>query len=288
VALGSAFVSSLFVSPFVYVIDRSLIASSSGSESFMKNFNNGMRIVFTKPWQLFFKEHRRAFMWMWGLYGATYIVSNGLTRILKYTPTPPDPNISPLGGHLIRKERKESSVSDTGTLIRFGGTALTNVTMCALKDKVYTELFSHSPVRRIPSSVMSLFILRDSITVVSSFNLPDYFAAKVYQKDIGLSYKQCVFMSQFLTPATAQFLSAPIHILALDFHIFPHRTWVERWENIRVQYWKTSLARAARIFPAFGIGGVCNRALERQGMDYIYRCDEDCLGCEEDKRLESN
>ena len=42
-----------------------------------------------------------------------------------------------------------------------------------------------------------------------------------------------------------------------------------RIEFIKQEYVKTTLARMARIFPAFGIGGVINKKIRVQGKVYL-------------------
>jgi hypothetical protein len=66
-----------------------------------------------------------------------------------------------------------------------------------------------------------------------------------------------------------QFISAPLHIMAIDAHMHPDKTLVQRWKVISQQYLTTSIARAARILPAFGLGGVCNKMLREWGLEKL-------------------
>ena len=44
----------------------------------------------------------------------------------------------------------------------------------------------------------------------------------------------------------------------------------ERASFVKQEYVKTTLARMARILPAFGVGGVVNKYIRKFGNGYIY------------------
>jgi hypothetical protein len=274
VDMASAVTSALIVSPFVYVIDKSLMASASGKTTFRKEFASGLKLLASKPWQLVTKRmHRLPFAWMYALYGATYVVENGIGRILKYANHPAE-SITPypLSGHLHHSKERTADRNghdDTGTFIKFSATALTNVVLCTLKDRAYTQIFASGIQKAIPRSSYSLFIVRDSLTVASSFNLPDVIGRKMSKDYTSLSEKQWTTVFQFVCPVTMQFISAPLHILAIDGHVNPNKSVSARWGTVGRQYMTTSLARAARILPAFGLGGVCNNRLKEWGAQKL-------------------
>jgi hypothetical protein len=73
--------------------------------------------------------------------------------------------------------------------------------------------------------------------------------------------------SQLIAPCAVQFLSSPLHLYGMDRYNRPQLTHADapsRRQFIQREYVKTTLARIARIFPAFGIGGVANRYLRHQ------------------------
>jgi hypothetical protein len=168
VEMGAAFTAALAVSPFVYAIAMALMASAGGQTTFRREFVGSIRLIATKPWRLITqKQHRLPFGWMVALYGATYIVDNGVGRLLTYWNHPAETvTPCPLSGHLHTKEdllsQKHRGHDDTGTLVKFGATAFTNVVMCTLKDKAYAQLFASEVSHSIPRSSYGLFILRDS------------------------------------------------------------------------------------------------------------------------------
>jgi hypothetical protein len=62
-----------------------------------------------------------------------------------------------------------------------------------------------------------------------------------------------------------QILSTPLHLLGLDIYNRASATGEERKTFIKQEYFKTMLARMARIFPAFGVGGVVNKYIRKEG-----------------------
>jgi hypothetical protein len=273
VEMAAALTSAAFVSPFVYVIDKSLMASTSGKTTFAREFGKGMKMVCTKPWQMVTqKTHRLPFAWMFALYGATYVVDNGVSRVLKYTDLGTAPKNS-VAGNIVpvtsTKQEKKGELNETGAMIKFSGTAFANVLMCTLKDRAYTKLFAGGAQRAIPKASYSLFMVRDSLTVASSFNLPEMCGHQMSNKFTSLTEKQWNAFFQFMCPVTMQFISAPLHILAVDAHLNPAKSMSERLGTIGRQYSTTSLARAARILPAFGLGGVTNTYLREWGFNKL-------------------
>ena len=67
-----------------------------------------------------------------------------------------------------------------------------------------------------------------------------------------------------------QLLSTPLHLHGLD--LYNRNTTLsvnERIAFIKKEYAKTALARMARILPAFGIGGVLNKKIRKEGIYLI-------------------
>jgi hypothetical protein len=59
-------------------------------------------------------------------------------------------------------------------------------------------------------------------------------------------------------PVASQFITAPIHILAIDYFARPDSTTAERIAQIKKEMGKVCFARGLRILPAFGIGSYSN------------------------------
>ena len=64
-----------------------------------------------------------------------------------------------------------------------------------------------------------------------------------------------------------QLLSTPLHLHGLDLYNRNTALSVnEKIAFVKREYLKTSLARMARILPAFGIGGVLNKKVRKEGI----------------------
>ena len=115
-----------------------------------------------------------------------------------------------------------------------------------------------------------MFAGRDSLTILASFTLPPKLA-KAAKEATGLSDTMCENTAQLVTPCAMQILSTPGHLYGLDLY---NRPVVEaggpsRAAFIRREYVKTCAARMARIFPAFGVGGVVNANVRRLGKQWL-------------------
>jgi len=118
---------------------------------------------------------------------------------------------------------------------------------------------------------MLLFAKRDSMTVFSSFVLPDYIS-KYLLDNVDLDTVTATYSAQLITPVSMQILSTPLHLLGLDIYNRGKNISIqERLTFIKKEYSKTLLARMSRIFPAFGIGGVINRYIRKEGKEFINR-----------------
>jgi hypothetical protein len=75
-------------------------------------------------------------------------------------------------------------------------------------------------------------------------------------------------------PVFAQFLTAPLHIHALDFYTRPGASNAERATRIKEEMGKICFARGLRILPAFGLGSYSNNKLREW---FIRQPDEELL-----------
>ncbi|OEH80635.1 hypothetical protein cyc_03470 [Cyclospora cayetanensis] len=65
-------------------------------------------------------------------------------------------------------------------------------------------------------------------------------------------------MAQVLSPVGIQLVSTPLHLLSLDLYHRPTATFGQRLSALSWAYCPAVIARAARIVPAFGVGGLVN------------------------------
>ena len=129
----------------------------------------------------------------------------------------------------------------------------------------------------IPLAAYSIFLLRDSITIASSFTLAPWLASSTALLDpISTNPHIKSTIAQLAVPAAFQFVATPLHLLGLDLVGRPGRagaggsSMLERAERIRRDWFSASSVRAVRILPAFGVGCVVNTEL-REWLLVAYR-----------------
>lgn len=124
----------------------------------------------------------------------------------------------------------------------------------------------------MPAVSYALFAARDALTVFASFNLPPLVAPYVplaVASGVDLErYVSRAAAAQFLAPAGIQLVSTPLHLLGLDLY---NRSggrvgWRSRVGKVGRDWLGSSLARMARIVPAFGVGGVVNSGVRERMM----------------------
>lgn len=120
---------------------------------------------------------------------------------------------------------------------------------------------------------MGLFGVRDSMTILASFSLPPIIAQHL-KKKFNLQEGHANKISQLICPVAMQIFSCPLHLYGLDIYNRPDTsakiyTSGERISFIKQEYLKTTLARMARILPAFGFGGVINTEIRTNGQKWL-------------------
>lgn len=114
-----------------------------------------------------------------------------------------------------------------------------------------------------------LFATRDTMTILASFTLPGIISLKMQEG--GHSKDTSDVFSQLFTPVSMQILSTPLHLHGLDLYNREVATNSDRIKFVGQEYVKTTLARMARIFPAFGVGGVINKYVRKTGNEMLRR-----------------
>jgi hypothetical protein len=174
-----------------------------------------------------------------GVYSGTYIVANNIEA-------------------LCERSNRSSFYP------KFIGSSVANVTLSVLKDKAFARMFGVGDPRPMPLTSMGLFATRDSMTILASFSLPGIIAKRLRTSQ-GWNAHTADTVAQLLTPVSMQIFSTPLHLLGLDLYNRTEASSSERVAFIKREYVKTALARMARIFPAFGIGGVVNKYIRKEG-----------------------
>jgi hypothetical protein len=157
-----------------------------------------------------------------------------------------------------------STLKTDAKVPKFINTSAVNIVACVSKDRAFTRMFGLKPPGKLPLGTYALFGSRDSMTILASFTIPPYIArslqAQGYSKEVSLN------AAQLSCPIMIQFISTPLHLHGLDLYNNPQHSWGQRFAFVKREYVKSAVARMARIFPAFGIGGVLNRKL-REGLN---------------------
>jgi hypothetical protein len=239
---AAAVISALSVAPAISIVDKAIVSNASGLEPLIPCLINGVKTLFTKPLYFF---RQPSFLFIWGVYSGTYIVANSTEAICEYSSTSP-------------------------FYPKFIASSAANVTLSVLKDKAFARMFGVGEARPLPLKSYALFATRDSMTILASFSLPTPLS-HLLQAKTGVSATFADNISQLLTPVSMQILSTPLHLHGLDLYNRSQASAAERISFIKKEYVKTVLARMARIFPAFGVGGVLNKYVRKNGIAYLDR-----------------
>ncbi|KAI8911531.1 hypothetical protein EDD86DRAFT_202641 [Gorgonomyces haynaldii] len=226
-AVGSATLAS----PLISIVDKAIFSNASGKESMGTALKNGFITLVTRP--IYFFRQPSCFLII-GVYSGTYIAAN-------FTQTWCDHYNKPW------------------QFPKFIASSIANVGLSVAKDRYFTRAFGKGDVKPVPALSYSLYTVRDSMSVYASFVLPPVVGAKMME--YGFSQKSSDVLSQLITPCAVQFLSSPLHLFGMNYYNVPVATTAERVAFIRKEYFKTTGARIARIFPAFGIAGVVNKQI---------------------------
>lgn len=235
-AIGAAILSSLAVSPAMTVIDAAVIRAQFHGEGILsaglkcsKEFLGGQSaVIWRRPWFI-----------MNGVYGFTYGTAN-------------------LVDYYCKREGIDSS------LPVFASTSVVNVTAIAYKDRQFAAIFGSPGSRSVfPRFSIALFAMRDSLTIAASFAFKHDFVQYLHsQYAVGLN--QADLIASFAMPMSAQLLSTPLHILALDLYHRPTASFSSRISAILAKYPSVCAGRMFRVIPAFGVGGYLNDVLRTQ------------------------
>jgi hypothetical protein len=238
----AAVISAFSVAPAIAIVDRAIVSNASGLQPMIPCAIGGIKSLFTNPIH-FLKQP--SFLFIWGVYSGTYIVANSTEAICEYN--------------------ERSSFYP-----KFLASSAANVSLSVIKDKAFARMFGVGAVKPMSLRSYCLFATRDSMTILASFSLPGPLSLALQDR---LKWTPTVAdnMAQLFTPVTIQILSTPLHLHGLDLYNrnTPTST-ADRLTFVKQEYVKTTLARMARIFPAFGVGGVLNKFIRKKGIGALH------------------
>ena len=228
----AAVLAGLIATPFVSIIDKAVVESTAKSISLKKSVKDGLKQII-KP-SKFVRSPQ--FLMVWGVYSATYIAANW--------------------SDTLTNEYKFSD--DNKKLTNLGVTTSVNMIACILKDKAFAINYGIQSVRSFPMISYNLFLVRDIISIGSSFTLPKIISDNIYDKT-NYNLETGV---QLLVPGLFQFINTPIHLLSLDYYNRPNIKFNNRVNLISNIYKSTTFIRVLRLTLSFGIGGVANSKIK--------------------------
>ena len=186
----------------------------------------------------------RSFYAMLFLYLGTYFTANSIDIVSSYNKDPP-------------------AMVTTTSSSRFLAITSVNVVLALNKDSIFARSFGTLSSRscRLPLISYIPFLMRDGLTLFATFNVPSSIASKL--PDIVECRMSKLSVAQIVAPAASQFLTTPLHLPGLDLYYRSRSLgfW-ERIKAVKTAWLSTSLARACRILPAYGVGGVINNDMK--------------------------
>eukprot|EP01068_Selenidium_serpulae_P009348 Selendium_serpulae@DN5207_c1_g1_i1.p1 len=196
----SAVFAAAGVSPFVTIIDRSIVRNANGSKPLSVGLKEGFAELLVRPHRF---VRGRDFRIVWFVYSGTYIASNLTTlmwdrekylppKLRKLNPTGTGAHLTELPNLTSARTKEQRSWIDGKPIIsafekmsselpKFVFTTAANITLCVRKDIIFATMFGLRGVNNPPLMSYSLFIIRDMLTVAAAFNLPGYISPWLMQ-----------------------------------------------------------------------------------------------------------
>jgi hypothetical protein len=228
--------TSLIISPIMSIIDISILKSQLHKERIGKSitdnitFYSNNKKIFIKPLTV-----------MNMVYSSTYCTAN-LTELYC---------------------KKNNIDYKLPTLI---ATSFVNILTISYKDMIYSKLLKNT-ITKFPVQSNLLLAIRDIMTINSCF---------IWKKDLinyldkYMMHNKSEIIASIILPSAIQFISTPIHILAIDIYENPKSNIIKRYKNIKLFYKSILFGRIMRAIPAFGVGSFINDML-RPINNYEFR-----------------
>lgn len=154
------------------------------------------------------------------------------------------------------------------------GASLVNIVAGVAKDTYYAKMFSGKPISKFPLASWGLFVFRDVVTIGAGFTIPGFVSKMLHDSEVIKTKSVADKVAQLTTPMIAQIVLTPIHLMALDLYNSKGtvvRTWGERGGRIFPFFVETTLIRMARMFCAYGIGGIANGGVRKELRGRVLR-----------------
>ena len=234
----ASMMSGFSVAPFVTIIDKGITQNASGAKNLWKSIGLSIQFLLKHPLQFFSKPEYR---WIYSVYTSTYLSANLISSLCSAYNINPD-------------------------LPKFIGVSATNITMSILKDRAFAKLFGTKVPESVPIQSLGCWMTRDCLTILFSFIVPARLAL-YFQREFKMAKKKSEVICQLFCPVFLQIFSTPLHLLGLDLYNNKVSLFQQRVQFVKREYVKSVAARMMRIFPAFGLGGICNGIYR----DYLHK-----------------
>lgn len=222
---------------------RAVIESSTLLRPLTTTFLTTLQTTLLNPTHFFTSPSYRPMLL---LYTGTYLAANASDTLTSLSSTPPLP-----------------ATSTSTSAPKLAAVTATNLLLSLHKDTSFARAFGASAAR-FPAVAYPPFIVRDVITLTASFALPGVLAPHLPPELERVVSRTTA--AQLAAPALSQWAATPLHLFALDLHARRGRLgYGERWERVRKGWVGASVARMARVLPAYGVGAVVNGRV-REGL----------------------
>lgn len=231
--IGCAFAASFLVSPLVSIIDKCVVNVTS-TRKLLTAMGNATTDMIVAP-STFFGS--KAFTMTFAVYFGTYTVAN-LSEVML--------------------DRNRVTDDERRKALKVSAASAANISLLAWRDTVFARDFGGGQAKRsTPMRTIGLFAARDSLTMYATFYVAPV-AAEYLIKNHGVERNTAELSMALGIPMIAQFVTAPLHIHAMDFYNKPTGTFATRMAVINKEMPTVCFARGLRILPAFGIGSFSN------------------------------
>jgi hypothetical protein len=229
---GAGIIAAFTASPIIMAVDKAVVEGTSGSKGVFQSFFGTLKHAVRNP--LVFLRSRE-FLWIFAVYGSTYMAANSIDSVCKITQT-------------------------NDVIPKLIGVTAVNMTASILKDRAFAYYFGKKVTNRVGLISYAFWLLRDVMTMAAAFVIPSR-ASKYMQENHGMEKSAADKVSLVSFPMIFQLFLSPIHMLGYDFYNFKDRAFKERVDFLKPKYISTVGIRMLRMGAAYGIGGVNNRSL---------------------------
>jgi len=236
-------------SVIIAMVDKSIMDKTLGNTpSIRAGLSDATQTLCTAPWRFFMttsppNNYAQVYRLVFLVYGMTYVAGN------------------------LTQSYYESQQRDF-YLQKFSAGSIVNVGLTLYKDNSMLQILKTTG-GAVPNLSRLLFVLRDSLTVLASFWLAPLVAKAFRRMDPTLSERSASDRADFLVPATAQFISTPLHLYGIALKEHPTMTNAELFKIVRRDYFPAVGARCARIIPAYGFGMMFMKRVRSQMHDRV-------------------